>query len=118
MRTKTKIVYIIYSAIFMIMFASPAFAITDCASATVKQVGSYPGGATDVRSSFIVKLDCANDAKWSGDLQFYLDKDIGEAGLAVFLTAQSLELPVWVRVSAPTSGSLLHIVYLNSPTSN
>lgn len=116
MTIKKKIICLIGSVAILAITAGSAFAL-DCSEATVVQVGSDPAIANQTRSSHVVTLDCHNDTKWAGNVQFFLTPELGDSGLAVLLTAKSLGKSVLARVSSKTPGSLVTIVYLNNTPS-
>jgi len=61
-----------------------------------------------------VQLDDESDGNWTGERQFYLSSDLGNQGLAVLLTADSLGETVWVRIAGDASaGSLIKIIFVN-----
>ena len=83
--------------------------------------------ALDVRICTIVKIGAdprfegppvqlvdTSGANWTGPRQFYLSSTLGNQGLAVLLTAYSLDKTVWVRIAGDgSSGSLLEIIFVN-----
>jgi hypothetical protein len=61
-----------------------------------------------------VILDDLNDAAWQGARQFYLTSELGNQGLAVLLTAFSLNNTIYVRIAGDASaGSLIIGIVVN-----
>lgn len=118
MKGKKIIATFIGSLVIVALCVSSASAFIDCSEATIVQSGVYPDGEGSApgRSPYIVRLDCNDDTKWEGDVQFYLNSDLGDSGFATVLSAQALDKPLWVRVSNRTPGSLVEIMYINTPT--
>lgn len=80
-----------------------ANAEVNCLSATITKVGIYSAAPTapsgNAGSNFMLKLDCADDTKWSGERQFMIAaSNDAEAMYASALTAVSLKEPVQVLV--------------------
>ena len=63
----------------------------------------------------MVQLDDLSDTFWATPYrQFYLSPTLGNQGLAVLLTAYSLDQTVWVRIAGDGSaGSLITIIFIN-----
>jgi hypothetical protein len=85
----------------------------DCASATIKRLGTNPVTGSTGASPYMVQLDCSADTIWPGTLTLYLSEDLGDSGLATLLTAYSLGKTVWVRTLGVTAGSIISVIYIN-----
>jgi hypothetical protein len=100
----------ILTGLFILMPFASVYAF-DCANAKVVKIGVYPGDGT--ADGFFIQLDDLSDAGWVGVRSFYLSPQLGKTGLAVVLTALSMEKTMWVRLVDTTPGSLATIVYIN-----
>ena len=95
------------------MIGGTAFA-ADLDGATIERIGVNPGVASDTTSSNIIFV--SHSSLGTGKiLQCVLSKDLGDAGLATALTAQSLGKTVWLRVGSTdtTAVTTATIMYLN-----
>lgn len=110
-----KSVFLLISVMFFFIFSTPVFSgnIDDC---KVLRVGPYPSLADAElnRGENVVFL--SHPTAWPGQRFFILSSNLGNKGLATFLTAMALEKTVYVRIEDPqyTAGSLISIVYANS----
>lgn len=77
------------------------------------KIGFNPSFDNATTSGGVIQLDCNDDTKWSGTVQFYMTANLGDQGLATILTAFAMSKPIWARTSGPASGDLLQIVYVN-----
>lgn len=91
-----------------------AFA-ADMDGATIERIGVNPGVAGATTSSNIIFVKHSSITPSGGTLQCVLSSDLGDAGLATALTAQSLGKPVWLRVGSvdSTKVTTATIMYLN-----
>ena len=91
--------------IFFGVVASASGSVT-CSSATITQVGIDP---SQENTPYYVRVTCQDTepVKWDGPRLYYLMSGMGDAGLAMLLTAYSTGAPVKVNLSSFTSLSLL-----------
>lgn len=110
MKTK-KIAFVI--ALVSIVMALPlvvvpaAHAVVNVPSASITWIGVYPGVGN------MVKLVDNSGTNWTGERQFFLSNNLGNAGYATALTAFSNNQTVWVRLADAAAGSLVFIIYIN-----
>jgi len=61
-----------------------------------------------------VQLVDTSGVNWTGNRQFYLSSTLGNQGLAVLLTAYSMDKTVWVRIVGDgAAGSLITVIFVN-----
>jgi len=84
----------------------------DCANVSVKRIGYDP---RFVDGPVPIQLKDNGGTCWSGETrQFYVSTDLGNPGLAIFLTGYSLGKTFWVRIAGDAAaGSLVQIVFIN-----
>ena len=105
---------LVYSSIALgVMFGGVAYA-ADLDGAVIERIGVNPGVAGATTSANIIFVSHASLGK-DKVLQCVLSKDLGDAGLATALTAQSLGKSVWLRVGSTdtTKVTTATIMYLN-----
>ncbi|MCI5164624.1 MAG: hypothetical protein D3903_00700 [Candidatus Electrothrix sp. GM3_4] len=98
-------------------FFTSVNAAVDCAEATVTMVGVLPLKENTTTSKYMIRADCADDSKWTGERQYMLSADIGDSGYATLLTAMSLNQPIYLRVESANWWSLATLLYLSSSPS-
>lgn len=109
-----KIATVCASLSLCLLIGTSASAAVQCKEGTVTQVGDFPALANGITSKYLVQIDCADDTKWAGEIQFMLTTDLGDSGYATLLTAVSLNMPVNVTVEGTSFRSLLTRIYLTS----
>ncbi len=97
-------------ALAMMVFALPLVVVPaahalDIPDGTLTWVGFYPG------LGYSVRLVDNSGTYWTGERTFYLSSELGNAGLAIALTAYSNDKPVWVRLASGASNSLILIIH-------
>jgi hypothetical protein len=94
-----------------LMVGSVAYA-ADLDGAVIQRIGVNPGVANATNSANIIFV---THSSFTGTLQCVLSADLGDAGLATALTAQSLGKSVWLRVGSTNTAAVTTatIMYLN-----
>ena len=99
-----------------VSFADPG----DCSSAEIMMIGSAPGyggaGSDGIKVSLKNKSGHTVGTDWNNNTErmFFLTDDLGDRGLAILLTAMSLDKPVWVRIAGNAEvNSLISVIFLN-----
>jgi hypothetical protein len=116
MRSKTKYILVIILVAFSLSFLTAGAYAADVGYATILKIGFYPR-ITPESSGAVVFLDDSEDIAFTGMRMYYLSTDLGNQGLATFLTAFSMDKKVWVRIGGSTgapadNGSLINVVYI------
>ena len=101
-------------SVALLGFPLSASADTNVANARIDMVGMYYPSAT--RGAMVMLTDLSPTPKWAGQRQFFLSQAIlGNQGLAILLTAYSLNQTIWVSIAGNADpASLVLVIYANA----
>jgi hypothetical protein len=112
---KSMVVVVILSLVSVVFLGIPssASADVDVTAAQIDRIGMYFPNET--RGAMVQLTDTSASPKWTGSRQFFLSQaSCGKEGLAVLLTAFSMEKTVFVRVAGTGAAlSLITVIYVN-----
>ena len=114
---RRRIVFGVYAILvistFLICMPLSASADVDVLKARIERIGLINPSST--RGALIQLTDMASSPKWTGSRQFFLSQEIlGNQGLAIALTAFSLEKEIVVRIAGTAEAlSLITVIYVN-----
>ena len=114
---KRRIFFVVYAILIIptILICIPlcASADVDVTSARIDRIGLINPSA--IRGAMIQLTDMSSSPKWIGSRQFFLSQEIlGKEGLAIALTAFSLDKEIYVRIAGTAEAlSLITIIYVN-----
>jgi hypothetical protein len=110
-RKKLSSILLVCAMVLTTLVTLPAVANADVdvSNCTIVKIGADPRfeGAP-------VQLVDNSGTSWTSFRQFYLSSTLGNQGLAVLLTAYSMDKTVWVRIAGDgSSGSLITVIFVN-----
>ncbi len=112
---KSMVAVMVLSLVSALFLSLPgtASADVDVAIARIDRIGMYFPNTT--RGAMVQLTDMSATPKWTGSRQFFLSQaSCGKEGLAILLTAFSMEKTVWVRIAGTGEAlSLITVVYVN-----
>lgn len=104
--TNKGIMSIITALVLISVTATVSSAVLiQCKKGTIVQAGIVPSreNTTNNVSKYVIKASCTDTTKWTGELNFTLSADLGDAGYATALTAVSTGGPIWINIEGAKS---------------
>jgi len=108
---KVSFILLVCAMVITTLITLPAVAnALDVSNCSIVKIGVDPR----FEGPPIKLVDNGSTPNWTSSRQFYLSSALGNQGLAVLLTAYSMDKTVWVRIAGDASaGSLITVIFVN-----
>jgi len=109
-KTTSTLLFCVMVLATLVILPAVANADVDVSNCTIVKIGADPR----FEGAPVQLVDNGSTPNWTSSRQFYLSSTLGNQGLAVLLTAYSMDKTVWVRIAGDaSSGSLITVIFVN-----